>query len=124
MDDSAYTLYLERENPQRDKKGRWNKGGVAWNRGKTWDEMFDKETQERLRKHLREVAGKGCAGCGNMHPKPIIQMDEYGNRLHWYESSAAAERKLGICGRNIRKVCDGERNFCGGFRWRWDERFL
>jgi hypothetical protein len=59
-----------------------------------------------------------------MHPKPVIQMDEYGNRLHWYTSSEAAARKLGIFGRNIRKVCNGERHTCGGFKWKWDERFL
>ena len=120
----VYELYLPPQTAQRNKKGQWNKGRTAWNHGKTWDEMFDKETQERLRKHLRDIAGKGCAGCGNMHPKPVIQMDEYGERLHWYESSEAAARKLGLQGRNIRKVCDGERNFCGGFRWRWDERFM
>lgn len=124
MNDSAYTLHLDPEVPQRNKKGQWNKGGVAWNRGKTWNEMYDKETQERLKEHLRSICRKGCAGKGNAHPKPVIQMDKYGNRLHWYGSSEAAARKLGLIGRNIRKVCDGERNFCGGFKWKWDERFL
>ena len=83
VDDSAYTLHLENVKlpPPRSKKGQWNKGGVAWNRGKTWNEMFDKETQERLREHLRSICHNGCAGKGHPHPKPVIQMDEYGNRL-------------------------------------------
>jgi hypothetical protein len=51
-------------------------------------------------------------------------MDEYGYRLHWYESSEAAARKLGVNARNIRQVCAGHRMHCGGFRWKWDERFL
>jgi hypothetical protein len=50
-------------------------------------------------------------------------MDEQGNRLHWYGSSEAAARKLGVSGRNIRSVCDGQRKHCGGFTWCWDERF-
>ena len=124
MSNLAYTLHLGAEIPRRNKRGQWNKGGKAWNRGKTWDEMYDEETQERLKKHLKEISRKGTAGRGNPHPKPVIQMDEYGNRLHWYASSEAAARKLGIAGRNIRKVCDGQRNFCGGYRWKWDERFL
>ena len=60
----------------------------------------------------------------NHFKHPVIQMDEYGDRLHWYESSEAAARKLGLQGRNIRKVCDGQRKHCGGFRWAWDKNFL
>lgn len=30
---------------------------------------------------------------------------------------------IGLQGRNIRKVCDGERHTCGGYCWKWDERF-
>ena len=45
VDDKAYTLNLNNvrlpEIPQRNRKGQWNKGGVAWNRGKKWNEMFD-----------------------------------------------------------------------------------
>ena len=126
VNDSAYTLNLANVQlpPPRSKKGQWNKGGVAWNRGKTWDEMFDKETQERLRQHLRSICHNGRAGKGHPHPKPVIQMDEYGNRLHWYESSEKAAKKLGLIGRNIRAVCYGDRPRCGGFRWKFDEHFL
>lgn len=119
----AYELYLPPQPQTRNRRGQWNKGGVAWNRGKTWDEMYDKETQERLRQHLRDICRKGGAGKGHPHPKPVIQMDEHGNRLHWYGSSEVAARKLGVSGRNIRSVCDGQRKHCGGFTWCWDERF-
>ena len=67
VDDKAYTLNLDNvhlpETPQRNRKGQWNKGGVAWNRGKKWNEMFDDETIERLKKHLREL-GKRAGNRG------------------------------------------------------------
>ena len=122
--DSAYTLHLPQEVKQRNKKGQWNKGAVAWNKGMTWDDFFDKETQERLRQHLKEVGAHGNRGKGFEHQwRPVIQMDEYGNRLHWYQSSAHAARKLGLNARNIRAACYGDRNRCGGFMWKFDEIF-
>ena len=124
INDKAYTLHLEPETPQRDTKGRWNRGGKAWNRGMKWEDMFDKKTIERLKKHLREVGSRGNRGKGFEHMwRPVIQMDEYGNRLHWYQSSAHAARKLGLEARNIRAVCYGDRPRCGGFRWKFDEQF-
>lgn len=123
VNDKAYTIRLPMEKPNRT-KGKWNKGVAPWNKGKTWDEMFDNETQERLRKHLREISRKGTAGKGCAHPRPVIQMDDDGNRLHWYASSEHAARKLNLIGRNIRAVCYGDRNRCGGFRWKFDDRFM
>ena len=129
INDSAYTLNLNNvhiaETKPKSKKGQWNKGGVAWNRGKKWTETFSPETIERLKKHLREISYKGnrCKGFEKRW-RPVIQMDEYGNRLHWYASSSHAARKLGLQCRNIRKVCSGERSHCGGFRWKYDENFL
>ena len=116
VNDSAYTLYL----PPAPRKH----GGGAWNKGLTWKEMYDDETRERLRTHLKRISRLGAAGRGHPHPKPVIQMDDDGNRLHWYASSVKAAKKLGLQDRNIRKVCEGERHHCGGFRWKFDERFL
>ena len=123
MNDSAYTLHYD-SIPQRNKKGQWNKGGTSWNKGKKWNDIFDEQTQAKLRQHLKDIARFGAAGKGHPHPKPVIQMDEDGNRLHWYESSSEAERKTGVCRRNIRKVCEKERLRAGGYKWCWDERFL
>jgi len=111
--DSAYTLYLD---PEPKSKGRFQKGKAPWNKGLSWKE-------QGLSEELRANVHRPQKGCKPSHPHPVIQMDEYGNKLHWYVSSEAAARKLGIFGRNIRKVCDGERHTCGGYRWRWDERF-
>lgn len=123
MNDLAYTLYLD---PIRKRKGRFKKGNIPWNKGLSWEEQgIVGEEAKRRKEALQKASHKN--GYSHKTPKnahPVIQMDEYGERLHWYASSEVAARKLGLQGRNIRKVCDGERKHCGGFRWRWDERFL
>jgi hypothetical protein len=122
MDDSAYTLRLGQQTTR--KKPHYRSGFVAWNRGLSWEQQgFPEESRKKVLAVLKENSKKNNYGWKN-RKRPVIQMDEYDNRLHWYESSEAAARKLGVIGRNIRKVCDGERNFCGGYRWCWDKRFL
>lgn len=123
MNDSAYTLHLDYI-PKT--KSTFKKGNIPWNKGLSWKEQgWTKERKEKVLAQLKVNMSKNkYENCAEHLKKPVIQMDEYGNRLHWYASSEAAARKLGITGRNIRKVCDGERNFCGGYRWCWDERFL
>lgn len=123
MNDSQYTLHID---PIRKRSGRFKKGNIPWNKGLSWDEQgYSEERKKKTLAQLMENMKKNDHSRSADHFKhPVIQMDEYGNRLHWYESSEAAARKLGIQGRNIRKVCDGERSFCGGFRWCWDKRFL
>jgi hypothetical protein len=124
MNDSAYTLHIDP--PKKRKVGQHKEGYHAWNRGLSWEEQgWTEERKKKVVAQLRENIKKNTKyGITDHFKKPVIQMDEYGNRLHWYESSEAAARKLCVSGRNIRKVCDGERNFCGGYRWCWDERFL
>ena len=123
MNDSAYTLHID---PVLRRKGRFKKGNIPWNRGMSWEQQgIVGEEAKRRKEAFQKASHKN--GYSHKTPKnahPVIQMDEYGNRLHWYESSEAAARKLGINGRNIRRVCDGQRNHCAGYRWCWDERFL
>lgn len=121
MNDSAYTLHIEPQVPRKN-RGHYKKGHIPWNKGLSWEEQG--WTEERKQKVLAKIRENLKKGTGEHFKHPVIQMDEYGNRLHWYESSEAAARKLGIVGRNIRRVCDKERKTAGGFRWRWDERFL
>lgn len=123
MNDLAYTLHIDP--PKKRRPGQHKEGYVAWNKGKSWDEQgWTKERREKVIAQLRINKSKNKYNRMNPRTKPVIQMDEDGNRLHWYVSSDAAARKLGVNGRNIRSVCDGKRGHCGGFRWRWDERFL
>lgn len=120
----AYELYVEQK-PKAVRKGRFKKGNTPWNKGLSWDEQgWTNERKAKVISCLMEGRRKsGYKHTGEHFKHPVIQMDEDGNRLHWYESSEAAARKLGISGRNIRYVCDGKRPRCGGFRWCWDERF-
>jgi len=122
MNDEAYTLHLDYTQKT---KGTFQKGHTPWNKGLSWEQQgYTEERRNKVVEQLRINMSKNkYENCAEHLKKPVIQMDEYGNRLHWYASSEAAARKLGLQGRNIRKVCDGQRNFCGGFRWRWDERF-
>ena len=123
MNDEAYTLHLDYV-PKN--KGTFQKGHKPWNKGLSWKEQgWTKDRKEKVLAQLKVNMSKNKYENTAEHlKKPVIQMDEYGNKLHWYASSEAAARKLGLQGRNIRKVCDGERNSCGGYRWRWDERFI
>jgi hypothetical protein len=123
MNDSSYTLHLDYIPKS---NNTFQKGHTPWNKGLSWEEQgWTEERKEKVLAQLKVNMSKNkYENCAEHLKKPVIQMDEYGNRLHWYASSEAAARKLGLQGRNIRKVCDGERNFCGGYRWKWDERFL
>ena len=123
MNDEAYTLHIDQ--PKKRKVGQHKEGYHAWNRGLTWEQQgWTEERKKKVIAQLMENRKKNTyKTCYNHFKHPVIQMDKYGDELHWYESSEAAARKLGLQGRNIRKVCDGERHTCGGFRWRWDERF-
>lgn len=123
MNDSAYTLHLDP--PKKRKSGQHKEDYHAWNKGLSWEQQgWTEERRAKVIAQLRENKKKNKYEHNTDHlMKPVIKMDEYGNRLHWYESSEAAARKLGLQGRNIRSVCDGQRNFCGGYRWKWDERF-
>lgn len=122
MNDSAYTLHIDP--PKKRKAGQHKEGYHAWNRGLSWEQQgWTDERKQKVISRLRENREKNKYHSYDHLKKPVIQMDKYGDRLHWYESSEAAARKLGIIGRNIRKVCDGERHTCGGYYWKWDERF-
>ena len=123
MNDEAYTLHLDYI-PKT--KGTFKKGHTPWNKGMSWEEQgIVGEEAKRRKEAFQKAAHKN--GYSHKTPKsahPVIQMDDDGNRLHWYASSEVAARKLGLQGRNIRYVCDGKRKHHGGFRWKWDEHFL
>ena len=122
MNDEAFTLYTAP--PKIYKKGQFRKGRTPWNKGLSWEQQgWTDERKKKVISRLRENREKNKYHSYDHLKKPVIQMDKYGDRLHWYESSEAAARKLGVHGRNIRKVCDGERHTCGGYYFKWDERF-
>ena len=125
MNDSAYTLHLEPAN-KKNKTSKFQKGNIPWNKGLSWEEQGIVGEEARKRKEAFKKASHKN-GYNHKTPKnshPVIQMDDYGNRLHWYASSEVAARKLGLHGRLIRRVCDGERQHTGGYKWCCDKHFL
>ncbi len=125
IEEKSYTLHLP-DPPTNGNKGRFVKGMKTWNKGMTWEEMgISKDAQEKIRSILAE-GRKKCDHhkCGGWNAKPIIQMDEDGNRIGWFYSSHHAAKRLGLIGRNIRLVCEGKRPRCGGFRFKFDPIFL
>lgn len=53
----------------------------------------------------------------NNAPKRVVQKDKQGNVLKVYESSQEAQKETGILSRNIRRCCNGEFVYCGGYKW-------
>lgn len=51
--------------------------------------------------------------------KPVIQMDEYLNKIKEWNSAADASRELGLNGGNITNACKGRSTHSGGFKWRY-----
>lgn len=67
-------------------------------------------------------------GTGRIHPmkgklppnaKRVLQYDMDGNFIKEWESLRKAAIALGLTSCNIGKVCKGERNHCGGFKWKF-----
>lgn len=103
--------------------GQFQKGHKPWNKGKSWDEMgISKEKQKSMRMNLEAYQGKGNPNLGGWNAKPVIAVDEYGNRVHWYRSAQDAADKLGLIRRNIARACV-KGYYCGDYRWRYDSRF-
>lgn len=52
-------------------------------------------------------------------PKAIAQIDKDGTILKTFFSSREAFLKTGISARNIRRCCNGEFEYCKGYRWKF-----
>lgn len=121
QDKDTRELYIPKVIERND--GRFKKGHRAWNKGMRWDEMgISKEKQESLMRNLSLYMGKGNPNIGGSNARPVIAYDDDGYKRHWFKSSSEAARKLGLQARNIIRSCRvGFR--CGGYNWRYDERF-
>ena len=53
----------------------------------------------------------------DLRKKKVIQFDLEGNKLAIFSSVAEASRQTGVSKTCISRVCRGERNCAGGFRW-------
>lgn len=71
---------------------------------------YSKEEIEERGKQKRKIQSKN---------KKVNQYDKEWNLIQTYPSLNEAGRTLNISSQNIGKVCKQEREFCGGFRWRY-----
>ena len=77
-----------------------------------YGKSFSDEHRERLRK----------AHIGNTsRARTVLRFDKDWNYIDSFNGSVQAGRAVGAAPANIRKVCDGQRKFAGGFRWKWNE---
>jgi len=113
-------LYIPIERPQYNPtNGQFLKGHVPHNKGKKWREYMDMRKAGRI-KRIGMKNLKPRMDIGGWNRKPVVALDDDGNILGWFSSSVDAEHKTGICARNIRRVCNGERKKAGGFRWEFE----
>lgn len=118
----ATELYIEPERRNRNAiNGRFLKGNTPHNKGKKWDEWMDMRKAKRVKRiGLRNLHGR--SDIAGWNAEPVFALDDDGNTVAWFASSNDAERKTGICGRNIRAVLEGKRKHAGGYIWVKDGR--
>lgn len=110
-------LYIPKERPQYNPtNGQFLKGHIPFNKGKKWEDYMDM----RKAKRIKRIALMNLArnrNIGGWNKRAVVCVDEENNILGWFSSSNDAEKKTGICARNIRTVCNGKRKHAGGYRW-------
>lgn len=110
-------LYIPMERPTRNPtNGQFLKGHVPFTKGKKWEDFMDMRKARRI-KRIAMSNLRPNMHIGGWNKKAVVAVDNDGNIVGWFSSANEAERKTGICGRNIRNVCNGKRKKAGGFKW-------
>ena len=110
-------LYIPIERPQYNPtNGQFLKGHVPHNKGKKWADYMDMRKAKRIIRIAKQNL-KHNMSIGGWNKKAIIAVDDEGNVVGWFSSANDAEKKTGICSRNINSVCNGKRKHAGGFKW-------
>ena len=99
-------------------KGRFKKGHIPFNKGLDWNKInMPKKSRNKIIKTLekyRYLAHKN-------YPKyryKVIMFDKENKVIGVFLDSVDAEKKTGICSRNIRNCCTGNRKSAGGYIWK------
>lgn len=110
-------LILPIERPQYNPtNGQFLKGHVPHNKGKKWSDYMDMRKARRILRIAKQNL-KPNMDIGGWNKKAVVAVDKEGNVVGWFESAMDAEKKTGICKRNINSVCNGKRKHAGGFKW-------
>lgn len=136
---------LTEESRRKISKTRLSKGVKAWNSGKHWPEDVRKKIStaskgnhrhtiwtEEQKDHMRRIKlGENNPNYGKpmneklkaklieINKKPVVQITENGEIK--YASAKDAGDATGITNSNITRVCKGQRDTAGGFRWKYAE---
>lgn len=99
-----------------------------------------KHTDEARKKISESLRGKKGRNTGNKHSEetkkqiseskkgvvswnaqPVLQLDKENNIINEWRSAKYAAKTLGLSQGNIWSVINGDRNTCGGFKWKIKE---
>ena len=110
------TLYIPPKRIYRNPtNGQFLKGITPHNKGKKWEDYMDMRKAKKV-KRIAMANLKPNMNIGGWNARKIVAIKD--NKLIGvYKSSNDAERKTGICARNIRSCCNYKRKRAGGFRW-------
>ena len=110
-------LYIPVERPQYNPvNGQFLKGHIPHNKGKKMEDYLDNQAIKRIKEAGIKNLKPNMNICG-WNKKAVMALDDEDKILGWFSSAMDAERKTGICSRNINTVCNGKRKHAGGFKW-------
>lgn len=112
-------LYIPVERPQYNPtNGQFHKGHIPFNKGKKWADYMD----GRKARRIKRIAMKNLRpnmNIGGWNKKAVVAINDQRETVGWFSSAMDAEKKTGICARNIRHTCNGKRKHAGGFKWKY-----
>lgn len=97
------------------RNGRFLKGHIPHNRGKSWEEWMDMRKARRIKRVAMQNL-KPNLNIGGWNKKKVVAVTDEG-KWYGFNSATEAAEKLNLCRRNISHCCEGKRQRCGGFRW-------
>ena len=95
--------------------GRFLKGITPHNKGKKWEEWMDMRKAKRV-KRIALSNLKPNMNIGGWNAKKVVAIKD-SKLVGVYKSSVDAEKKTGVCARNIRSCCNYKRKTAGGYQW-------
>lgn len=101
---------IKRSEETRNKISDSLRGKKGRNTGNTHSE----ETKKRISETKK--------GTVSWNAQPVLQLDKEGNIINEWRSASDAAKNLGLSQGNIWSVINGDRNTCGNFKWKKNEK--
>lgn len=95
--------------------GRFLKGHVPHNRGKSWEEWMDMRKARKIKRiAMRNL--RPNMSIGGWNRRKVVLVTDDGKWVS-FESATEAAQVMNLNRRNIAHCCEGKRKRCGGYRW-------